>query len=37
MFLRQVTLSVGAKVFKKFSKSHLESAMFENQFIKIGY
>ena len=36
MFLRQLILSVGGKVFKNYSKIHLESTKFENQCIKIG-
>ena len=34
--LRQLISSVGGKVFKNYSKIHLESTKFENQRIKIG-
>ena len=34
MFLRQLILSVCGKVFKNYSKTHLESTKFENQCIK---
>ena len=36
MFLRPLMSSVDGKVFKNYSKVHLESTKFENQCIKIG-
>ena len=36
MFLQQLVLSVGGKVFKNYFKSYLESIKFENQCIEIG-
>ena len=36
MSLRQMISSVGGKVFKNYSKIHIESTKFENQYIKIG-